>query len=1431
VLLPPSGTQQYPSSGPVKLTSQLKTFDVVFSSSAKHNCAATFLHLSFACTLTVMAKPKQPCPYFQRGTCRFGDACKYSHTTSPHDSGSAKKLPCHAFARGACKYGSQCKFSHDAPTSQENASGLDGKQSEQTTQPSGPTPYDKFVQWRYEIKREKRDINRAQPLGRRFAGFIQQALTLLDDANTMQEVITTLSNEGGLARLGEMLNADFALLEDDSLRNVFKSDLLPFLRIIAHDDVLSSSVLEGRLGTLLNYLYGVNGKRSVAVFTAAIRGLTYEELSEAEFEPCLISLSAVLEVNGSAQVNDDLRSSAETMIALANDCALSGNALKYYKKMYLRLGLGENISAAANKRKDDHTRQKPTFELLVDQPGDLSHQGPRHDNDFEDIDDIQILPTMGEILGDRAEYLPRSDPSTWHLEGAVGLLDRQFRLVREDTVGQLRDAARVETRRIQNPFEQTGASKHAGARTYSYRNVRLISAEMDPQKGLLCVFEFDQPRELANKSESQRKDWWAESSRLAPEALIMLLGSDQIAVFLTVLSATFPSDASKKSERSIEKIYPRAGDERKANVVVQLVNHTDADIKTVLFRFGLGYKESHKNLSFSLLEFPGVLLPAFKHTLEALQQMTLSKDLPFAELLAPTADSQHGTEVEAPAYTKRKGFSFDLSTLSTNHETITLDVSSPMDADVLSAQTTLDRAQAEALISTLCRSVCPIQGPPGTGKSYTGVALMKVLMENRKAAKLGPVLCVTFTNHALDQILEHLIDAGVEQVIRIGSRSKSERLSAVNLRAVAQKEPWTKLEGRERWMHKQNVDNFRLLVSEGLRELLDFSEVSVLTFLKDKHPSYHAQLVGPEIDEDGFELVQNKRAVVGLGPWLQGAPRSSPMPGGDRAQDIFSFSIAERQRLYYDWAEEILDPIQRSLLANLKAYEDAKAGVNKIRAEVDHRVLSGANVIGVTTSGLARNLDLLRRLNSKVLVVEEAGEVLEAHLLTAMLPSIEHAIMIGDHQQLRPKAQNYELSCENPRSEVKMDVSLFERLVHPNENENRAVQFVTLEVQRRMHPSISNLIRSTLYPGLQDSPEVAKYPEVSGMRHRLFWLDHREAEDKEKDRSDSTSHTNSYLRFAENMQSEQGKLIDTRSDVHLQYPGNIVLAQKRHVDVLSKLAGLGGRYRNLAYLRRKLRAFLKQTDAEEQPFSRVYDIVETLRRRRLADGHTIDAFEYDQTLLQTRGALLAMSLAIRCEIVAVVDFIAIYYAQPHNEGRSLTVDFSGDRDRCEMMVEEAESTKNILQQTEGHIFWAQLAGLECQVMESREIVGKSYDEIRALANTHLDSARELCGTHPGQTSSVVDEVREVRRLLDESGYQSQMRMVVAAMSKEFSGTGHWYRCANGHPFTIGECGMPMEATRCPQCGAPIGGQSHVPAAGVQSAGDIEREFGNLRVAE
>jgi hypothetical protein len=456
------------------------------------------------------------------------------------------------------------------PTSKENGSGLDSKRTDRNSQSDGPTPDDQFIQWSNYIKNERRDIEWAQPLGEEFPSFIQQALALVSHETTRREVIKKLSSEGGLARLGEMLNTDFALLTDDAMRVFFEDRPLPFFRIIAHDDVRSSSVLEVHLGTILVYLYGVSGNRSSKVFDATVRGLKHRGYRKrAEFEPCLISLSAALDANVALSVNDELRYSAATMVALADNRALSSNMPEYCKKIKLRLGLGDPpVSAAENNKKHDVAHQKPTFELPVDRLGNLSKQGPRHDNDFEGIADIQILPTIGEILSDRTEYLPISDPSAWHLKGAAGLLDRQFRLFREDAIGRIRAGA----------ITVPNGAAHTGARTYSYRNVRIAGAEMDSQRGLLFALHFDQPQESINKSKAERDRWWAVSGRLAPDALVTLIGSNKVAVFLTVVPAVSPIE-----EGSIEERFPRIGHETRATVVVQSVN-LEAGIQTFLGR-------------------------------------------------------------------------------------------------------------------------------------------------------------------------------------------------------------------------------------------------------------------------------------------------------------------------------------------------------------------------------------------------------------------------------------------------------------------------------------------------------------------------------------------------------------------------------------------------------------------------------------------------------------------------------------------------------------------------------------------------------------------------------------------------------------------------------------------------------------------------------
>lgn len=98
---------------------------------------------------------------------------------------------------------------------------------------------------------------------------------------------------------------------------------------------------------------------------------------------------------------------------------------------------------------------------------------------------------------------------------------------------------------------------------------------------------------------------------------------------------------------------------------------------------------------------------------------------------------------------------------------------------------------------------------------------------------------------------------------------------------------------------------------------------------------------------------------------------------------------------------------------------------------------------------------------------------------------------------------------------------------------------------------------------------------------------------------------------------------------------------------------------------------------------------------------------------------------------------------------------------------------------------------------------------------------------------MMEEVEQVRHSLDNGTFQTSVaseerRAVVAAMSKEFSVTGHWYNCENGHPFTIGECGHPMETSRCPICGATIGGINHEAAAGVTRATELEGEFRRWR---
>ena len=73
--------------------------------------------------------------------------------------------------------------------------------------------------------------------------------------------------------------------------------------------------------------------------------------------------------------------------------------------------------------------------------------------------------------------------------------------------------------------------------------------------------------------------------------------------------------------------------------------------------------------------------------------------------------------------------------------------------------------------------------------------------------------------------------------------------------------------------------------------------------------------------------------------------------------------------------------------------------------EGNRDILRAARVVGMTTTGAAMHQQLLSGMGSRIALVEEAGEVLEAHILASLSHTHQQLILIGDHYQLRPKTQ------------------------------------------------------------------------------------------------------------------------------------------------------------------------------------------------------------------------------------------------------------------------------------------------------------------------------------------------------------------------------------------------------------------------------------------
>lgn len=282
-------------------------------------------------------------------------------------------------------------------------------------------------------------------------------------------------------------------------------------------------------------------------------------------------------------------------------------------------------------------------------------------------------------------------------------------------------------------------------------------------------------------------------------------------------------------------------------------------------------------------------------------------------------------------------------------------------------------------------------------------------------------------------------------------------------------------------------------------------------------------------------------------------------------------------------------------------------------------------------------------------------------------------------------------------------------------------------------------------------------------------------------------------------------------------------------------------------MRKQIREFRDAVDERKQPHVRVYEMSMAARARaREGDGDQIALAALDVPQPDLKFRLEADVLGLRLEAMFLEDqmeFLARLVVcgckeEAHEQYGHLI-------SKCQAKGKSAEEHR-MASDGSAHYRTAiefLLLQLHFVSLERRSSVAISVNaKIENLTQRGLKIIERCEGfiqKHPSCAKTYQAAVANAKQRFTNGEFHAavtaaERKAIATAMQAEFSGTGHWYTCRNGHPvilhheeankkFTVGECGMPMERARCPECGEPVGGQSHQPAEGVSRTA----EFDNL----
>ena len=185
----------------------------------------------------------------------------------------------------------------------------------------------------------------------------------------------------------------------------------------------------------------------------------------------------------------------------------------------------------------------------------------------------------------------------------------------------------------------------------------------------------------------------------------------------------------------------------------------------------------------------------------------------------------------------------------------------------------------------------------------------------------------------------------------------------------------------------------------------------VMEHLEFEEPDFHRAFLVPRKGGDGMEVVgkdgkpippgfllQRWSSGVGPGPLAQLAS----VKGASR---IWGMKKEERRVKYQEWVDVLESERVDALYKLWESYDNRFADLEREKALQDISILQGKRIIGCTTTAAAKYGFSIRAAAPEVVLVEEAGEILESHVLTALGPRVSQLILIGDHKCVHTASQ------------------------------------------------------------------------------------------------------------------------------------------------------------------------------------------------------------------------------------------------------------------------------------------------------------------------------------------------------------------------------------------------------------------------------------------